>query len=42
MYFVSALPWLNYTALVQPAARGDESNPRITWGNTSKTKTEDS
>ena len=32
MYFVSALPWLHYTALIQPVAGGEESNPRITWG----------
>ena len=32
MYFISTLPWLSYTALVQPVAGGDESNPRITWG----------
>lgn len=32
MVFVSTLPWLRYTALVQPVAGGDESNPRITWG----------
>ena len=32
MYFVSTLPWLHYTALIQPVAGGDESNPRITWG----------
>ena len=32
MYFISALPWLHYTALIQPVAGGDESNPRITWG----------
>lgn len=32
MYFVSTLPWLSYTALIQPAAGGEESNPRITWG----------
>lgn len=31
-YFISSLPWLNYTALIQPAECGDESNPRITWG----------
>ena len=30
--FISCLPWLNYTALIQPVACGDESNPRITWG----------
>ena len=32
MYFISTLPWLNYTAIIQPVAGGDESNPRITWG----------
>lgn len=32
MYFVSCVPWLHYTALLQPVAGGDESNPRITWG----------
>ena len=30
MYFISSVPWLSYTALVQPS--GDDSNPRITWG----------
>ena len=32
MYFISALPWLHYTGMLQPVAGGDESNPRITWG----------
>ena len=32
MYFISSLPWLHYTAFLQPVAGGDESNPRITWG----------
>lgn len=32
MYFISTVPWIHYTALVQPVAGGDESNPRITWG----------
>lgn len=31
-YFVSTLPWLHYTQLIQPVACGDESNPRFTWG----------
>ena len=31
-YFISTLPWLHYTSLIQPVAGGDESNPRITWG----------
>lgn len=32
MYFISTLPWLHYTSLIQPVAGKDESNPRITWG----------
>ena len=32
LYFISTVPWLNYTALIQPVAGGEESNPRITWG----------
>jgi len=32
MYFISTLPWLHYSSLIQPVAGGDESNPRITWG----------
>lgn len=32
MFFISTLPWIHYTALIQPVAGGDESNPRITWG----------
>lgn len=32
MYFISTLPWIRYTSLIQPVAGGDESNPRITWG----------
>ena len=32
MYFISTLPWLHYTQLVQPVAYGEESNSRITWG----------
>lgn len=31
-FFISTVPWLNYTALIQPVAGSDESNPRITWG----------
>ena len=34
--FISCLPWLHYSALIQPAACGDESNPRITWGRFAK------
>lgn len=32
MYFISTLPWLHYTALIQPVAGGGDCNPRITWG----------
>lgn len=32
LYFISCLPWLNYTALVQPVPCPADSNPRITWG----------
>lgn len=32
MYFISSLPWIHYTSLIQPVAGGEESNPRITWG----------
>jgi len=32
LYFVTCLPWLHYTQLIQPTAGGDESNPRISWG----------
>ena len=32
MYFISTLPWIRYSSLIQPVAGGDESNPRITWG----------
>ena len=30
MYFVTCVPWLHYSALVQPLGR--DSNPRISWG----------
>ena len=32
LFFVSCLPWMSYTALVQPVPRPADSNPRITWG----------
>lgn len=31
-YFISCLPWLHYTAVVQPTTQNGDSNPRITWG----------
>lgn len=30
--FISTLPWISYTALVQPVPTPADSNPRITWG----------
>lgn len=30
--FISTIPWLHYTSLIQPVAGGDDSNPRILWG----------
>ena len=36
MFFISAVPWMHYTALIQPVAGGEESNPRITWGKAEK------
>lgn len=30
--FVSTLPWISYTALVNPTPIPADSNPRITWG----------
>ena len=30
--FCSCVPWLNYSALVQPVPQPADSNPRITWG----------
>ena len=31
-FFVSTLPWISYTALVQPVPMPADSNPRLTWG----------
>lgn len=32
LFFVSTLPWVSYTALVQPVPYPADSNPRVTWG----------
>lgn len=32
LIFVSCVPWMRYTALVQPTPAPADSNPRITWG----------
>ena len=31
-FFISTLPWLSYSSLVQPVPMPADSNPRITWG----------
>ena len=31
-FFISTLPWLSYTSLIQPTPFPADSNPRITWG----------
>lgn len=31
-FFVSSVPWISYTALVQPVPNPADSNPRISWG----------
>lgn len=30
--FISTLPWVSYTSLIQPVPIPADSNPRITWG----------
>lgn len=30
--FISTLPWISYTGLIQPVPVPADSNPRITWG----------
>lgn len=32
LFFISTVPWVSYTALVQPVPMPADSNPRITWG----------
>lgn len=32
LLFISTLPWVSYTGLVQPVPCPADSNPRITWG----------
>ena len=31
-FFVSTLPWVTYTSLIQPTPFPADSNPRLTWG----------
>lgn len=31
-FFISTLPWISYTAFVQPVPIPADSNPRLTWG----------
>lgn len=32
LYFVSCVPWVHYTQVIQPASCGEDSNPRFVWG----------
>ncbi len=32
MIFISTVPWITFTSLVQPVPMPADSNPRITWG----------
>jgi chloramphenicol O-acetyltransferase type A len=32
LYFTSAIPWVHFTALIQPTRGGIDSNPRISFG----------
>lgn len=32
LIFISTLPWMSYTSLIQPVPIPADSNPRITWG----------
>lgn len=32
LLFMTSLPWLHYSAFVQPTAGPEDSNPRISWG----------
>ena len=32
LLFISTVPWLHYSALLQPTPEPPDSNPRITWG----------
>ena len=32
LFFVSCLPWISYTAIIQPVPSPSDCNPRITFG----------
>ena len=32
LFFISTVPWMSYTSLVQPVPSPADSNPRISWG----------
>ena len=32
LYFITTIPWLHYTALIQPNGGPEDCNPRISWG----------
>lgn len=32
LLFITSLPWLHYSAFIQPTAGTEDSNPRVSWG----------
>ena len=32
MYYISTVPWLHYTQVIQPTGGSEDSNPRFVWG----------
>ena len=32
LIFISTIPWISYTSLIQPVPIPADSNPRVTWG----------
>ena len=32
LLFITSLPWLHYSAFIQPVSGSDDCNPRISWG----------
>lgn len=32
LFFISTIPWVSYTNIIQPTPSPADSNPRITWG----------
>ena len=32
MYYISTVPWVHFTQVIQPVSCGEDSNPRFVWG----------